>query len=298
MSERKRVVFCTYPSLYSLKVLEQLLEAPNIEVVAVFCSTRHLKKKNTVAAAAWQMLCQSGFYYLWYYFLLTDVAVWCSYFSPKGGFYRRLKRRGIALQFGKDINASEHIHWIQSYTPDYLLAAHFNQKVGASLLQTEDFTCLNIHPSLLPAYQGVDPVFYALLRAESQVGVSLHVMDAAFDQGELLSQSTYCLDTVEKNEVLSFNVMDVSCSLFTKGASLFVDWVQKQEPVNVYSVNYQPQPVCVTELDTRQQSNKEVLEPVNGEYDSWPAFYLVHLFHTKGFKLYRIRSFIAHVLGS
>ena len=42
------VIFCTYPSIYSDLVLERLLNASHIQVVAIIESTRVLKKQGYV----------------------------------------------------------------------------------------------------------------------------------------------------------------------------------------------------------------------------------------------------------
>jgi len=50
--------------------------------------------------------------------------------------------------------------------------------------------CINIHPSLLPEYKGVDPVFFAMKDNSEEIGVSLHEMDEDFDSGRILLQSS------------------------------------------------------------------------------------------------------------
>ncbi len=43
MSAKKKVVFCTYSSIYSSKVLEQLIVDTDIDLVAIVNSTRVLR---------------------------------------------------------------------------------------------------------------------------------------------------------------------------------------------------------------------------------------------------------------
>jgi methionyl-tRNA formyltransferase len=47
---------------------------------------------------------------------------------------------------------------------------------------------LNVHPSLLPAYRGKEPLFWALLRGEHEVGVTVHRMTEEVDAGPILLQ--------------------------------------------------------------------------------------------------------------
>ena len=48
--------------------------------------------------------------------------------------------------------------------------------------------CLNMHPSLLPAYRGPVPVFWQLRNAEPHTGVTLHRLSDELDAGDVLAQ--------------------------------------------------------------------------------------------------------------
>ena len=61
-----------------------------------------------------------------------------------------------------------------------------NQRLKPELLQRGTFW--NKHCGLLPSYKGVYPVFWALLHGESNLGVTIHLMNEQFDDGRVLSQ--------------------------------------------------------------------------------------------------------------
>ena len=46
----------------------------------------------------------------------------------------------------------------------------------------------NFHASLLPAYRGKHPLFWALRHGELWTGLTVHVMAPGFDTGEILYQ--------------------------------------------------------------------------------------------------------------
>src|SRR5687768_15430097 len=48
--------------------------------------------------------------------------------------------------------------------------------------------CVNLHPSLLPAYRGPAPLFWQFRAGESRTGVSLHAVDGGADTGSLIAQ--------------------------------------------------------------------------------------------------------------
>ena len=49
---------------------------------------------------------------------------------------------------------------------------------------------MNVHPSLLPAYRGATPIQTALRNGDTETGVSVMLMDAGMDTGDLVLQET------------------------------------------------------------------------------------------------------------
>jgi methionyl-tRNA formyltransferase len=48
--------------------------------------------------------------------------------------------------------------------------------------------CVNLHPSLLPAYRGPAPLFWQFRAGEKRTGVSLHAVDGGADTGSVIAQ--------------------------------------------------------------------------------------------------------------
>jgi methionyl-tRNA formyltransferase len=68
------------------------------------------------------------------------------------------------------------------------VGACFPWKVPAALRQALPGGVLNIHPSLLPALRGPEPVFHAYRLGLAETGVTVHVMAAGWDRGPVLAQ--------------------------------------------------------------------------------------------------------------
>lgn len=49
--------------------------------------------------------------------------------------------------------------------------------------------CVNLHPSLLPAYRGPAPLFWQFRAGETRTGVSLHAVDGGADTGSVIAQA-------------------------------------------------------------------------------------------------------------
>ena len=142
-----------------------------------------------------------------------------------------------------------------------MLSAHFNQLVGSEALALDEMACLNIHPSLLPAYKGVDPAFYALLREEREVGVTVHFQEAEFDVGRMLAQERLIVDKDD-------NLLSLNLKLFKLGV-----------------LN------AIRQIQGMGLKAKGQLQDKDGNYDSWPDVFKVKMFR-RSRKLFRWRDII------
>ncbi len=62
---------------------------------------------------------------------------------------------------------------------------------------------INIHPSYLPYYKGVQPVFWALLNNETEIGVTIHKVDVGIDTGAIYEQYKLPILSNSINEVMT-----------------------------------------------------------------------------------------------
>jgi methionyl-tRNA formyltransferase len=61
---------------------------------------------------------------------------------------------------------------------------------------------INLHPSLLPAYRGPEPLFWQLRQGETNTGFSLHVLTKELDTGPILLQEPVTFPTgASRNEL-------------------------------------------------------------------------------------------------
>ena len=83
---------------------------------------------------------------------------------------------------------------LQPLEPDYIVLAGFMRILGAEFVAAFAGQILNIHPSLLPAYKGLDTYRRALDNGESRHGVSIHLVTAELDDGPVLLQGSYPIE--------------------------------------------------------------------------------------------------------
>ncbi len=257
---KKRLVFCTYSSVYSSIVLKKLLNNDAIEVVGIINSTRVINPRYGFVKGALAQIQLSGWRYASYLFMVTDLFSWL---NPSNTIHGLAKKNSIPVFDTVDINAVEASHFINSKQPDFLLAAHFNQLIKTPLL---NLACINIHPSLLPAYKGVDPVFYALLDNQKILGVTLHKMTESFDTGEALLQN-------ERASSADGCLFSNNCRLFATGAELAIRYLASEK---------------IQASDKVYSKGNDSAE--NKHYDSWPSRFNVSKLKQQGKHLIRLKQ--------
>ena len=93
--------------------------------------------------------------------------------------------------------------WIKKITelkPDLIVCVRYAEILKKPLLDIPSNGVINFHPSLLPKYKGLGPIFQAFLHDEKEIGFSFHYIDNNIDTGKIITQKKI---KVEKNDSVS-----------------------------------------------------------------------------------------------
>ena len=151
--------------------------------------------------------------------------------------------KGIKLLKCKDAGTTEIEKLIEKLSPDFLISFNFNQKIKNKIISIPNIAAINIHPSYLPDYKGVDPLLQAKIRKEQNMGVTLHVLAKKLDEGDILLQEEYPMNY--RNSIIKDYIF-----LFGRGAELAGKVIENYE----YYYN-----------------KRKKQDPNSGHYDSWPT---------------------------
>ena len=113
-------------------------------------------------------------------------------------------------------SATEATDAIREVAPEVAVAACFPWRLPPAALEIPPLGILNVHPSLLPAGRGPEPVFWTLRRGEPVTGVTVHRMDAGFDTGPIVAQAEIAVPE-------SVRAPNLERDLMTRGGRLLVD---------------------------------------------------------------------------
>lgn len=112
------------------------------------------------------------------------------------------------------------IQRVQDLAPDILLIACFPMILPSEWRAVPRQMCLNLHPSVLPAYRGPTPLFWQFREGERETGVTLHVVESGIDAGDIVAQGVMPLP-------VGARFSQVNARLAEMGAGLVVDMLCK-----------------------------------------------------------------------
>ncbi|EAR09058.1 phosphoribosylglycinamide formyltransferase [Reinekea blandensis] len=96
---------------------------------------------------------------------------------------------------------------IDQYTPDLIVLAGFMRILTKSFVDRYHGRMLNIHPSLLPKYPGLDTHQRALDAGDHEAGATVHLVTAELDGGPLIAQAKVAISEDDTVQTLNRKVL-------------------------------------------------------------------------------------------
>jgi phosphoribosylglycinamide formyltransferase-1 len=84
--------------------------------------------------------------------------------------------------------------WLESHEIDLLVLAGFMEVLSGEFVRRFAGRTINVHPSLLPAFQGVRAIEQAIDYGVRVMGVTVHFVDEGVDTGPILLQEAFTVD--------------------------------------------------------------------------------------------------------
>ena len=79
---------------------------------------------------------------------------------------------------------------LAQWNPDAIIVVAFGRILPKPILALPHRGCINVHASLLPHYRGASPIQWAIIKGETETGVTTMLMDEGMDTGDLLLQES------------------------------------------------------------------------------------------------------------
>jgi len=106
------------------------------------------------------------------------------------------------------------IQRIETVKPDWIVLAGFMRILGANVVERWQGRILNIHPSLLPKYPGLNTHARAIEAGDSESGASVHIVTPELDAGPVLAQVRVPIEPDDTPETLAQRVVSHEHKLY------------------------------------------------------------------------------------
>lgn len=95
------------------------------------------------------------------------------------------------LYESKAVFETEIVEKLREHEVDFIVLAGYMRLIGPTLLTAFKHKIINIHPSLLPAFPGIDAVGQAVRAGVKITGVTVHFVDEGMDTGPIIAQRAF-----------------------------------------------------------------------------------------------------------
>jgi len=105
---------------------------------------------------------------------------------------------------------------IRQLTPDWIVLAGFMRILGNKIVNAWSGKMINIHPSLLPKYPGLDTHAKALSAGDTEAGASVHIVTPELDAGPVIAQVRVSIEPNDTAETLGNRVLAEEHTLYVQ----------------------------------------------------------------------------------
>jgi len=148
---------------------------------------------------------------------------------PSAGGLEIARQRGIPLRVipsaGLNREAWDRlaIEELQTHGVELVCLAGFMRLLSAGFIRAFSGRILNIHPSLLPAFPGLDAQKQALDYGVKIAGCTVHYVDEALDSGPILLQSAVPVFDDDTVDTLSARILAQEHSIYSRAIQAIVE---------------------------------------------------------------------------
>ena len=220
-----RIALCHLESLVCLPGLNVLFAEMGEQIGLVILSRRFgprhggmfTQLRRGIRRSGWRMT-------LWLGFDIVSAQIASAIAAMTAPFHGRERPlrsiRSLASRHGArvievaDVNDADTIATVSEFAPDLVVVFNFDQILRPAFIDVAASGVINVHPSILPAFRGPCPVFWALAKGCGETGVSIHaITNAEIDAGPVVRQERRAMDRAQ-------SVAEITSVLFVAGARL------------------------------------------------------------------------------
>lgn len=157
--------------------------------------------------------------------LAAEVAIVISN-RPQAGGLEIAENRGLPAKCipsrGLDRESYDRLllEELSQWNVDLICLAGYMRLLSASFIRAYPMRILNIHPSLLPAFPGLDAQHQAVAHGVKYSGCTVHFVDEHLDSGPIIRQAVVPVEDEDTAETLSARILQEEHRIYAEAISI------------------------------------------------------------------------------
>jgi methionyl-tRNA formyltransferase len=124
--------------------------------------------------------------------------------------------------------------------PELGIVVAYGHILRPEILSLPSKGMINVHASLLPRYRGAAPIQHAILRGETETGISIMQMEAGLDSGPIIHRVSTPIDANETAGALGRRLAEIGATALVEALSLIAGGLARPQPQDDSKATYAP----------------------------------------------------------
>ena len=128
------------------------------------------------------------------------IKVLCNF--KKAGVFQKMKNLSIPCTLVETSNNLSLKHHLEKFQPDLIVLAGYLKKIPIELIDVYKKKIINIHPSLLPKFKGLNTFERVLKSNEKKTGCTVHYVNNKLDDGDIIVKKIVYINSNDNENTL------------------------------------------------------------------------------------------------
>ena len=144
-------------------------------------------------------------------------------YSKGLGFAKKFKIKNTFIKYSNKKNfENQALSLVKKDKVDLICLAGFMKVLSGNFIKNFSKPILNIHPSLLPKYKGLNTHERAIKNKEIYSGATVHVVTEKLDSGKIILQQKVKIIKKDNEKTLKKKILRIEHEIYPKAVSKFL----------------------------------------------------------------------------
>ena len=144
-------------------------------------------------------------------------------YSKGLGFAKKFKIKNTFIKYSNKKNfENQALRLVKKDKVDLICLAGFMKVLSGNFIKNFSKPILNIHPSLLPKYKGLNTHERAIKNKEIYSGATVHVVTEKLDSGKIILQQKVKIIKKDNEKTLKKKILRIEHEIYPKAVSKFL----------------------------------------------------------------------------